>query len=65
LAEAGLAILIVSSDAEEVAGLADRTLVLEDGKAVAELEQAATAAEMMRAAETLSMAGIQNELEKS
>jgi ribose transport system ATP-binding protein len=48
-----------------VAGLADRTLVLEDGKAVAELEQAATAAEMMRAAETLSMAGIQNELEKS
>lgn len=65
LAEAGLAILIVSSDAEEVAGLADRTLVLEDGKAVAELEQAATAAEMMRAAETLSTAGNQNELEKA
>jgi ribose transport system ATP-binding protein len=65
LAEAGLAILIVSSDAEEVAGLADRTLVLEDGKAVAELEQAATAAEMMRAAETLSTAGIHIELEKA
>ncbi|MFW8588696.1 ATP-binding cassette domain-containing protein [Rhizobium beringeri] len=51
LAEAGLAILIVSSDAEEVAGLADRSLVLEDGKVVAELGQDATATDLMRAAE--------------
>lgn len=55
LAAEGLAIMVVSSDAEEVAGLADRTLVVEDGKAVAELVQTATAAELMRATDSRSV----------
>ncbi len=63
LAENGMAIMIVSSDAEEVVGLADRTLVLEDGQAVAELPGHATAAELMRATEGFSAAGAGNELE--
>ncbi|MBX5200407.1 sugar ABC transporter ATP-binding protein [Rhizobium sp. NZLR1] len=65
LAEAGLAILIVSSDAEEVAGLADRSLVLEDGKVVAELGQDATATDLMRAAELRPAVRDTNEPEKS
>ncbi|MCB2403433.1 sugar ABC transporter ATP-binding protein [Rhizobium ruizarguesonis] len=65
LAEAGLAILIVSSDAEEVAGLADRSLVLEDGKVVAELGQDATATDLMRAAEPRAALRDTNELEKT
>jgi ribose transport system ATP-binding protein len=65
LAQAGLAILIVSSDAEEVAGLADRSLVLEDGKVVAELGQDATATDLMRAAEPRSAIRDTNELEKA
>jgi ribose transport system ATP-binding protein len=65
LADEGLAIAIVSSDAEEVAGLADRTLVLENGKVVAELAGGATAAELMRATDTRSVAGDTTELEKA
>nr|WP_234636780.1 ATP-binding cassette domain-containing protein [Allorhizobium ampelinum] len=65
LAEAGMAIVIVSCDAEEVAGLADRSLVLEDGKIVAELGQDATAADLMRAAEPRPAVGDTNELEKA
>ncbi|MGO8039782.1 sugar ABC transporter ATP-binding protein [Rhizobium leguminosarum] len=65
LAEAGLAILIVSSDAEEVAGLADRSLVLEDGKVVAELGQDATATDLMQAAEPRAALRDRNELEKT
>jgi ribose transport system ATP-binding protein len=65
LAEAGLAILIVSSDAEEVAGLANRSLVLEDGKVVAELGQDATATDLMRAAEPRAALRDTNELEKT
>jgi ribose transport system ATP-binding protein len=65
LAEEGLGILIVSSDAEEVAGLADRILVLEDGRVVAELGPEASAAELMQAAETRSRPGVAIELEKA
>jgi ribose transport system ATP-binding protein len=56
LATQGLSILLVSSDAEEIAGLADRILVLEDGRGVAELGPDATAAEVMCAAQTRSAA---------
>jgi ribose transport system ATP-binding protein len=51
LADDGLAILIVSSDAEEVAGMADRTLVFNEGALVGELDDTASAATLMRAAE--------------
>lgn len=65
LAKEGLAILLVSSDAEEIAGLADRTLVLEDGRVVAELERNATAGELMHAAETRSSAVDKIEVERT
>ncbi|KVK54175.1 ABC transporter ATP-binding protein [Agrobacterium deltaense] len=65
LAATGLAILIVSSDAEEVAGLADRSIVLDDGKVVAELGCDASAADLMRAAEPRSAVRDTNELEKA
>jgi ribose transport system ATP-binding protein len=64
LAADGLGILLVSSDAEEVAGLADRTIVLEEGRAVVELGPNASAAELMQAAESQSAASAANELEK-
>ncbi|QYA04618.1 sugar ABC transporter ATP-binding protein [Rhizobium sp. B21/90] len=65
LAVGGMGILLVSSDAEEVAGLADRTLVFEDGKVVAVLGPQASAADLMQAAETRSVSSASNELEKA
>ncbi|MDQ0469606.1 sugar ABC transporter ATP-binding protein [Labrys wisconsinensis] len=50
LAAGGLGVLLVSSDAEEVAGLADRTLVLRDGRTAAVLPAGATAADLLEAA---------------
>ncbi|MFS8148902.1 sugar ABC transporter ATP-binding protein [Rhizobium sp. BR 249] len=60
LALDGLGILLVSSDAEEIAGLADRMIVLEGGRVVAELGSEATAAELMQAAEARPLADVMN-----
>jgi ribose transport system ATP-binding protein len=65
LAAVGLAILLVSSDAEEVAGLADRTIVFEEGRAVAVLGPNASATDLMQAAESKSVSIAGNELEKA
>lgn len=43
----GLAILVLSSDVEEVAGLSDRSLVIDRGRIVAEFAHGATAADLM------------------
>jgi ribose transport system ATP-binding protein len=63
LAHDGLTILLVSSDAEEVAGLADRTLVLEEGRAIAELGATATATDLMRATDPRAAPATPIELE--
>lgn len=49
LANGGLAVLVMSSDAEEVAGLSDRSFVIDRGQLVAEFERGVTAAELMAA----------------
>jgi len=50
LANQGLGILLISSDAEEVAGLADRTIVLAGGRVVETYEQPTDAVHLMSAA---------------
>ncbi|WP_269585084.1 ATP-binding cassette domain-containing protein [Roseibium sp. Sym1] len=50
LAEQGLGILLVSSDAEEIAGLADRTMVMADGRKLGDFGPEADAADLLRAA---------------
>ena len=50
LANEGLGILLISSDAEEVAGLADRTIVLAAGRIVETYDQPTDAAHLMSAA---------------
>jgi ribose transport system ATP-binding protein len=50
LAEQGLAVLMISSELEEVLGGANRIFVLRDGRSVAELEGAAATEEMVMAA---------------
>lgn len=65
LAADGLGILLVSSDAEEVAGLADRTIVFEEGRIAAILGSAASAADLMQAAESRLLSDAENELEKA
>jgi ribose transport system ATP-binding protein len=50
LAGQGIGILIISSDAEEVAGLADRTIVLAGGRITETFEQPTDAAHLMSAA---------------
>ncbi|MDR3471061.1 MAG: sugar ABC transporter ATP-binding protein [Devosia sp.] len=50
LANQGLGILLISSDAEEVAGLADRTIVLAGGRVTEIYEQPTDAAHLMSAA---------------
>lgn len=46
-AREGLAILVLSSDVEEVAGLSDRSLVIDRGRITAEFARGATAADLM------------------
>lgn len=46
-AEAGSAVLVISSDVEEVAGLCDRMIALDRGQVVAERRHGATAGELM------------------
>jgi ribose transport system ATP-binding protein len=50
LAEQGLGILLISSDAEEVAGLADRSIALAGGRVTEVLNEPADAAQLMAAA---------------
>lgn len=50
LADQGLGILLISSDAEEVAGLSDRSVVLASGRVTETYEQPASAAVLMAAA---------------
>jgi ribose transport system ATP-binding protein len=50
LAARGLAVIVISTDAEEVAGLADRTLVLRDGRIAATHDATAEAADLLAAA---------------
>jgi ribose transport system ATP-binding protein len=50
LANRGIGILLISSDAEEVAGLADRSIVLAGGGVVGNYEQPTDAAHLMSAA---------------
>jgi simple sugar transport system ATP-binding protein/ribose transport system ATP-binding protein len=48
LADTGMAVLVVSSETEEVLGLADRIVVMRDGRVVAELDgHSATEAELV------------------
>ena len=45
----GLAILVLSSDVEEISGLADRSLVIDRGRIVAEFESGATTTDLLAA----------------
>jgi ribose transport system ATP-binding protein len=56
LANHGLGILLISSDAEEVAGLADRTIVLAGGRVVEIYEHPTDAAQLMSAASKSTVA---------
>lgn len=49
LAREGLAVLVLSSDAEEIAGLSDRSFVIDRGELVAEFNRGATAGDLMAA----------------
>jgi len=49
LADRGLAILVLSSDAEEIAGVADRSIVMDRGRILGRFERGATAAALMAA----------------
>ncbi|WEK52011.1 MAG: sugar ABC transporter ATP-binding protein [Candidatus Kaistia colombiensis] len=49
LANRGYAVLILSSDVEEVAGISDRSLVLDRGRIVGQFERGAKPAELMAA----------------
>lgn len=51
LTQQGLALLVISGDAEEIAGLCDRSIVLERGRCVARFEHGATAADLLAATE--------------
>jgi ribose transport system ATP-binding protein len=48
-ARSGLALLVLSSDVEEIAGLSDRSLVIDRGRIVAEFGSGATANDLMSA----------------
>jgi ribose transport system ATP-binding protein len=50
LADAGAAVLVVSSDLPEVLGVSDRILVMQDGRIVAEFPRGASEVEVMHAA---------------
>ena len=49
LADRGLAVLVLSSDVEEVAGISDRSLVLDRGRIVGRFDKGALPAELMAA----------------
>jgi ribose transport system ATP-binding protein len=47
LADRGLAVLVLSSDVEEIAGISDRSIVLDRGRVVGRFERGATPASLM------------------
>jgi ribose transport system ATP-binding protein len=49
LADRGMAVLVLSSDVEEVAGISDRSIVLDRGRIVGRFEKGATPANLMAA----------------
>jgi ribose transport system ATP-binding protein len=49
LADRGLAILVLSSDVEEIAGLADRSIVMDRGRICGRFEKGASPATLMAA----------------
>ena len=49
MAEEGAAVLVISSDAEEIAGLSDRVLALSSGRIAAEIEAPATPGQLIQA----------------
>jgi ribose transport system ATP-binding protein len=49
LTQQGLALLVISSDAEEIAGLSDRMIVLERGRVVGRFDHGASAANLLEA----------------
>jgi ribose transport system ATP-binding protein len=49
LAARGFAVFVLSSDVEEVAGLSDRSLVLDRGRIAGRFERGATTADLMAA----------------
>ena len=49
LADRGLAVLVLSSDVEEVAGISDRSIVLDRGRIVGRFEKGAAPASLMAA----------------
>ena len=49
LADRGLAVLVLSSDVEEVAGISDRSIVLDRGRLVGRFERGATPEDLMAA----------------
>jgi rhamnose transport system ATP-binding protein len=53
LAEQGLAVILVSSELPEVMGLADRVLVMQEGRVVAEVERGRTSGPMPWSAENI------------
>lgn len=57
LTDGGMAALLVSSDAEEIAGLADRAIALVRGRVAARFEAPVEAAELLRAAAGLADKG--------
>jgi ribose transport system ATP-binding protein len=56
LADSSIAVLVVSLDSEEVAGIADRSLVLNRGRVVAALPGGSTAHELMEASGSAAVA---------
>jgi len=49
LADRGFAVLVLSSDVEEVAGLSDRSIVLDRGRVAGRFERGATPTQLMAA----------------
>lgn len=61
-ARGGLAVLVLSSDVEEIAGLSDRSMVIDRGRIIAEFESGASAGELMAASTEITKTGVKGDL---